>query len=234
MNEETRHPGEADWVAFAFDDHDDPASLDRHLEICARCRAELAAIQRTLGLASGAAVPERGEHYADDVWRRLKPRLKRRRMVWWPSWQGMAAAAALASLVVAAFMLGRQSSVSAPPVRAGVEKRLLNVTLAEHLEQSQRLLTEVENSSETEFAGERGPAADLVAANRLYRQTAYRTGDTATAALLDELERYLLEARHADGEEWRELRRRLDEDGLLFRLRVLNQRMRTHPPLARN
>jgi hypothetical protein len=233
MMDENRHPGEADWVAYAFEDHDDPGGLERHLEACAACRAELDQIRHTLRLAEDLDVPERGETYGAELWRRLRPRLKRHRAWYWPNWQGLAAAAALASLVVGAFLLGRQYP-ERPVMRADIEKRLLAVTLAEHLEQSQRLLTEVENSDAVEFSDERAAAGELVAANRLYRQTARRVGDTASAALLDELERYLLEARHADGEEWRELRRRLDEDGLLFRLRVVNERLRARPPLVRN
>jgi hypothetical protein len=156
-----------------------------------------------------------------------------RRAFWpWLDWRALTAAAALASLLVVAFLVGRRYPEPAP--RADLEKRLLAVTLAEHFEQSQRLLTEVENSTPAEFADERAPAAELVAANRLYRQSARRAGDASTAALLDELERYLLEARHADGEEWRALRRRLDEDGLLVRLRAMNQQMRARPPMARN
>ena len=43
------------------------------------------------------------------------------------------------------------------------------------------------------MSDERARAEQLVAANRLYRQTAVSTGDTGIADLLDELERLLVD-----------------------------------------
>ena len=64
-----------------------------------------------------------------------------------------------------------------------------------------------------------------MAENRLYRQTAERTGQAAIASLLEELERVLLEIEHAPSkmppEELKELRRRLRDDGILFKIRVM-------------
>ncbi len=62
--------------------------------------------------------------------------------------------------------------------------------------------------------------------NRLYRQTANRTGDAAAASVLDELERMLVEIAHSpdeiDGNDFEELRRRIEEQGVLFKVKVLN------------
>ena len=71
---------------------------------------------------------------------------------------------------------------------------------------------------------ERKTAQDLVESNRLYRQTANRTGDRATASLLDDLERVLLEIANSpvqlSGRQLEDLRREIKDDGLQFKVRV--------------
>jgi plasmid stabilization system protein ParE len=88
------------------------------------------------------------------------------------------------------------------------------------------LLVEVAHAdSPQDLSGERQRALDLVAANRLYRQTAERVGDTGTVAVLDQLERVLLELAHqpesATPADLRELRRQIESGGLLFKVRVV-------------
>ncbi len=73
---------------------------------------------------------------------------------------------------------------------------------------------------------ERQLAEDLVGQNRLYRQTAERVGDKATSLVLDELERMLLDISHSpeevDWTEFDDLRRRIEKQGVLFKVKVLN------------
>ena len=73
-------------------------------------------------------------------------------------------------------------------------------------------------------------AADLVDANRLYRQAAIRDGDTMVADVLDELERNLLEIVHGPSTltpaQLDQLRVRLDAAALLFKVRVLHDELR--------
>jgi hypothetical protein len=61
-------------------------------------------------------------------------------------------------------------------------------------------------------------------ANRLLRQTAARLGDYADAALLDELERVLLDVAnsplHSSPAEVERVQQRIEQQGLLFRVRV--------------
>ncbi len=70
---------------------------------------------------------------------------------------------------------------------------------------------------------ERERAAELLQASRLYRQTAYRVGEVATADVLEELERVLLDVSQGpESLEAREgLKSRIEERDLLFKLRVL-------------
>jgi hypothetical protein len=67
-------------------------------------------------------------------------------------------------------------------------------------------------------------AHELVATNRLYRQTAQRVGDAGTAALLDQLERVLLQVEHtpqnAKESDLQQLRQQIESGGLLFKVRV--------------
>jgi hypothetical protein len=69
-----------------------------------------------------------------------------------------------------------------------------------------------------------------LAANRLYRETALRTGDTATAALLGDLERVLVDVAASPSTltqgDLDEVRRRIDSNGLLFKVRVVSSDVR--------
>ena len=72
--------------------------------------------------------------------------------------------------------------------------------------------------------------------SRLYRQTAMHTGDTAVASVLDDLDRVLLDIAHGPSKispgELEKLRRRLEAEGILFKIRVLgsNVRNQEEPP----
>jgi hypothetical protein len=73
-------------------------------------------------------------------------------------------------------------------------------------------------------------ARELVTANRLYRQTAVGTGDDATGAVLDELERVLLEIANtpqdATKDDLEALRAQIAARGVLFKVRVVHSEMR--------
>jgi hypothetical protein len=71
---------------------------------------------------------------------------------------------------------------------------------------------------------EQRAAQDLVGSSRLYRMSAATTGDTATATLLDELERVLLDVANGPsdvtGEQLQQLQKRIADEGILFKVRV--------------
>jgi hypothetical protein len=77
------------------------------------------------------------------------------------------------------------------------------------------------------LSSQRRRAEELLDENRLYRQTALQEGDTGIANVLDELERVLLDVAHSPGNvtpaQFKSIRQRIDDDGLLFKVRVLTQ-----------
>jgi len=80
------------------------------------------------------------------------------------------------------------------------------------------------------FTSEQSRAADLVSANRLFRQSAEQSGDTAIADILEDLERVLLEIANAPADttsgERADLKSRIKTEDLLFRVRVIASEMR--------
>ncbi len=93
----------------------------------------------------------------------------------------LALAAAVVVLVGAAFFAGRLSSPATPATTTAataaeqVRERILLVDLGEHLDRSQMMLVELVSAdaeSTFDISGERGHAEELLADNRLYRQTA--------------------------------------------------------------
>ncbi len=144
------------------------------------------------------------------------------------------AAAAAVLLLAVGYLAGRLATDRQPArpavLSADARQRLLAETLAEHLERSQRLFTELANSSPDEtaaLAGEQRAAQELLSANRLYRTAAERGGREGVAALLDEMEPVLLELAHLPAEpqaaDLEFLRRRIDAQGLLFKTRVASE-----------
>jgi hypothetical protein len=144
---------------------------------------------------------------------------------------------------VVAFLLGQRFPAPSPPISAAVRERILLVAVGNHLERSQMVLVELANAptdAPLDVSAERASADVLVSANRLYRQTAVRSGETALAAVLEELERVLIEV--AAGPErlspadLGELQRRIEARGLLFKIRVVGSQVRERekvpPPSA--
>jgi len=187
---------------------------------------------------STAPVPERDGEYGQVVWQRIGNELgarKRRRAFTWWIW-----APATALLVLAAFFAGRLSHRGENPQIAAnqnsqqVRERILLVAVGDHLERSQLVLAELSNAADgkgkLDISDERQMAAELLDDNRLYRQTARTTGDTAVATVLDDLERVLIEIARGPSEvssvQLAELQQQIESHGLLFKVRVLGSRVR--------
>jgi len=232
------HPTEEQLVLYYYGEGDGSPGIRDHLDACEACRAEYANLQRVLNVVDSAPVPERAADYGAQVWSRLQHSLGRRWWilpVWWPA-RHWAAAAAVAMLMVAAFLAGRYYPKAQPPQTAGaaqVRERILLVAVGDHLERSQVVLVELVNAQPgqpLDITSERARAEDLVAANRLYRQTAARAGDARVAGVLDELEPLLLEIAHSPGrltaEESDQLRERIAGAGILFKVRVAGSAVR--------
>ena len=238
------HLTEEQFVLYYYGEGDGSPAVRAHLDACETCRAEYASLQRVLNVVDSAPVPERDADYGAQVWSRLQPSLRwdrPRGLSWWPlSWwpaPRWAAAGLVATLVVAAFLAGRhypKAQSGAQTANAGqVRERILLVAVGDHLERSQTVLLELVNARPGEsldVASERERAGDLVAENRLYRQTAARTGDPRVASVLDDLEPVLLEIAHGPDrltpEEVENLRQRIEGDGILFKVRVVGSTVR--------
>ena len=240
------HLSEEQLILHYYGEEPDAADAEMHLDQCAECRELYGSLQRVLNVVDTLPVPARSPEYGAEVWRRMEHRLPaRRRWAFSVPWRWAAAAVALASLLVAAFLAGRfypqpgsagaMASAADPQLREGV----LLVAVGDYLERSQTVLIELANASSDgplDISSEQERAADLITENRLYRQTAAHTGDTAVAGVLEELERVLVDIAHepssmpaADVEK---LRGRLRGEGILFQIRVLgaNVKNRKEPP----
>jgi hypothetical protein len=142
----------------------------------------------------------------------------------------LAWSAAAAAVVLAAFIAGRISAplpaaVNGPSVSAApVADRVFTVDLSDHLGRAELALTEF--LAQTDGAAPPPTTEDLIAANRLYRNTAMALGNDNVANVLDELERALIEisaapeAPEADREAVREW---IDSRDLLFKVRVMRE-----------
>ncbi len=222
------HPSEEDLVLHLYGEADESDFLRKHLESCARCREELSVLRQVLSEVDEMTPPERPSDYGARVWERVSKELPLPLKKASPrSYYWLAAAAVL---LVATFLAGRFTAPpdEIDPARAGhIRERILLVALSDHLEQSQVLLLEVVNRGDRSAPPlaplERERAAELLQASRLYRQTAFQVGEVATADLLEELERILLDVSQGpESLEAREgLRSRIEEQDMLFKLRVL-------------
>jgi len=223
------HLSEEDMTAAYYDELE-PA-LRAHLDDCPECRADFARLKRLLDDLREAPVPERDASYGGQVWTRLLPHLSAERpgrgwLRWWT------VAPALAAVAVAAFIAGMMTQQGRQPVgiSSKARERVLLVAMGEHLDRSQMVLAELVNSTpETlDLNSERERARNLIGENQLIRQTALRSGDSADAAVLDELERVLLDIANgpADPSDLEALQRRIESQGLLLKVRIVSTNVR--------
>ena len=228
-----QHLTEQEIVLHHYHDDESPASVAEHLSACDVCRAEYNSIRNILALVDEMPVPERNDGYGEQVWSRLRWKLgsERRRRRW------VAPLAAAAVLAIAFFAGALWKAKNAAPrpsaaLTAGPQitnpDRILLVVVGDHLDSSERMLTEVANANVTngmDLGDEQKRAAELVASNRIYRQTALQHGDDRLATLLADLEPILLEIAHSDGKlspaEATALQKRIDSKSLIFNIRVV-------------
>ena len=235
------HLAEETLVDLQFGDAAAPAEAVAHLADCAECRARRDEIAETLQAANTLNVPERGDEYGAEVWARLEGRLPhrgfgRRPVGRFPAFVGLAAA------LVAAFYLGRHTGTPRPPVSvttgaqapAVVRERILLVAVGEHLDRSQMVLIELANATASpeglDVSAQRAAAGDLVDEGRVFRHAAADGSEPAVTDVLEDLERVLVEIARGperlDGEALQRLQRRIESQGLLFKVRVVGAKVR--------
>ena len=236
-----KHCSDEELLLAYYGESSDSAA---HLSTCAECGARFHELKTML---NGITLepPERSERYGLEVWQAIRQRLPSREPRWHslltPLW-GLAAAAAL--LLTVGFAAGRmwpqaEQPAASPNAVATVavattddeaRRRVALLDMNDHFDRSDGVLAEVMNASgPRELSAERLRAADLVAASRLYRQNAVAMNEPALAAMLEEVERVLLDIVHqppqATTADLNEIRRRIDSAGLLFKVRVMTNEL---------
>jgi hypothetical protein len=238
------HPTEDELVEHLSGDPDrqERQRIDGHLVACDDCRQVAEEINVALSLVE-TTVPEPAAGFERVMWARIQQAIEvdaAARRPWyasfgWRQWVPLGSFAALA-IVGTAFALrpAAEPALDVPstaqvlPVEGdndNLQERVLYTALDGHFQQAEMLLVEVRNARERDSLTFESAAADeLVSAGRLYRQTAQHTGQQRVVQVLDDLEPVLVEVARSPermnpgARQW--LRARIDEDALLFKVRV--------------
>jgi len=238
------HVDEDDLVLYFYGEARGAVRIARHLEACPHCAAVYADLAATLRMAA-LPMPERDDRYGLEVWQRIRPRLPAQgafhRSPLWPLSRRTLAVAASA-LIAGSLVVGRawRSPRTASPSHAEVAEQTTDASdrariaaIADHLEESERMLLDFVNAGERviDLNDQQASAAELLESNRLYRDAAALAGDDVAAGVLDELERSLLEIVHAPSRmpahTLNDVRVRLGSAPLLLKVRVLAEQYRT-------
>jgi hypothetical protein len=234
------HINDDQLILYHYKEADEADAIEAHLDECEKCRSEYERLQRVLSAVDSAPVPERSEKYGRQVWEKLRPQIAKKpeaqRIAVFPTRRVVWVAAVAASLILA-FFLGKYSPREETPIAekrgGGSPERVLLVAVGDHLERSQMMLVELvnaEGNGTIDISSEQARVHDLVADNRLFRMAAERDGDPAVASVLDELERILMEIANSPSElptaEFETFRRDIEDEGLLFKVRVIRSQVR--------
>lgn len=215
---------------------------DAHLDECGECAGRLRAIESELSAVQPADVPERGEHYGEQMWARVEaalPPRKRAERHRLGIWRALGYAASCAVLLAGSFYGGRLyesrqhrgTSATASHVQAPAAPqppKMVVVVLGDHLDRSERLLVELKHADAENpelVTPLRDEARNLIAANREFRDDAQREGDAALVEALGHLDKLLTEVANRpgglDAAALTKIRDEMNADGLLFEVRVL-------------
>lgn len=222
------HLSEEDLVLIYYNEPS-AAPHRAHLADCAECRRAAERLAVFLNSCSDWQTPEPDAELARSVWARIAPQLETPPVSGKFRWRWPFPVLAAAFVLLLAFLAGRYSQKPAPPpVLAGLsaqaQRRILAISLADHLDRAEMLLTEVSN---TEEPLDRTRAQDLVEEGRLMRQVLARQGQSATLSMLDEVERFLVELANAQDGQTPRLREQLASNSLLFKVRIIESNLRS-------
>jgi hypothetical protein len=239
------HINEEELIDYHYGESLDSDTIAHHLRECPDCARTYAAIMRDLAEINAPATPTRGDDYGQQVWDSIRGSLRaypepaRRR--WFSfapghQWKGFAAAAACVVVIAAAFFAGRQweyRNPQSPVANNGStdqgKQRVVLVVLGDHLDRSERLLVELKHAEPSTEGTVQTEARELLASNRLYRESAKQAGDPVLSNALDHLERVLIEVSNEPAglsqARLDELQKEMNTDGLLFEVRVLRSRV---------
>jgi hypothetical protein len=239
-----KHMTEEELIAYREGVTAERAGIARHLSVCEECYAELERIEAVLAALDTLPVPNPGDDYGRRVWQQIAPRLPEKTAEWCRPWfkpKSLGALAAVAAMLVMAFLAGRFTKHDRPgndvvANKEQIRERVLVVAVGEHLGRSEMMLVELSNAAPRDpaqkhvnISAEQRRAEDLLDENRLYRQTALQQGDAALASVLDELERVLLDVAHSPDEvtpaQLEKIRQKIEAQGILFKVRVVGREL---------
>jgi hypothetical protein len=235
---EHSHPTEDELVLLFYGDAtpDDERRLSAHVETCADCQPVWQEIRSSLAAVDAAGIPEPPADFERVMWAKVQREIGDIQPAtrWWAPrfWLPAASLAAVVIAVVIGTQMMPGTDVPTPgsnETSASTQpERALLVAMDEHLERSELLLVELMNADQPGF--EPAAADDLLLSSRLYRQTATHTGHTELAAMLEDLERVLVEIARGPRElkqnDLDALRTRITDDDLLFKVRVVTDEVR--------
>ena len=238
-----KHKTEEELFAYREGEMKGREVIAAHLQECGECRAELERVEEVFAALNAMPVPDPGEAYGAKVWRQIADRLPEQNASWWGGLfapRRLLALGTAVALLALAFYLGRKTGPNPGDgvADAGkVRERVLVVAVGEHLGKSEMILMELTNAQPAangnkliNISTEQKRAEDLVEENRLYQQTARRSGDTAMASTLDELQRILLDVANSPDEvtpaQFESIQKRIAAQGILLKVRVVRQELR--------
>jgi hypothetical protein len=238
-----KHLNEQELIEHYYEESVNMADCERHLKACAACAKHYAELRRDLDGVKPLAPPVRGQDYGEQVWQSIRsslPVYEKPRRSWIRHWRPLSWAAACGLLIALAFVAGRQwERKQTPSVAVAVDpqarQRVVIVVLGDHLDRSERLLVELNHAGSNDISATplRSDAKELLASNRLVRQSAMQAGDLNVEASLDRLERLLVELANEPEDlsqaDLNRLRQEMNTDGLLFDIRVLRSRIHSQP-----
>lgn len=238
------HLEEAELVEHYYEESVSMGESERHLKACPVCARRYAELCRVLDAVDTPTAPARKEDYVEQVWQSIGtslPRYEKPKSSWFRFYRPLGWAAACVLLVAVAFVAGRkwerkQGSSVAVAVDPQARQRVVIVILGDHLDRSERLLVQLNHAEGSDLSALplRSEARELLASNRLVRQSAMQAGNLNVEPSLDRLERLLMELSNEPDSlteaDLDRLRQEMNTDGLLFDIRVL--RSRVHSPAA--
>jgi hypothetical protein len=200
-------------------------AIGSHLEGCLHCASAFRRLKETLDLIIDYPVPERPSYYGASVWAGVQTRLPVTKRVRWWFW-----APVFATALAIAFLAGTLVTKTRQPATVDVaamqhaRDRVLLLAIGDHLERSQIVLTELMHADvqTADLTAQRKIAADLVEENRLLRERAAQTGDVADAALLEDVQRVLLDVANG-ADDLKTVQRSIEDQNLLFKVRIVSQ-----------
>ena len=198
-----KHLEEAELVEHYYEESANMGESERHLKACPVCARRYAELRRVLDAVDTPTPPARKEDYVEQIWQSIGASLSRYekpKSSWFRFYRPLGWAAACVLLVAVAFVAGRkwerrQGSSVTEAVDPQARQRVVIVVLGDHLDRSERLLVQLNHAEGNDLSALplRSEARELLASNRLVRQSAMQAGNLNVEASLDRLERLLME-----------------------------------------